>query len=399
MATITYELGKPKQDKTRKVSIVLSHKGQRKRFPTNIVVSDSDLSRAGKISSRKILKAIEDKMNVMKDALYDLEVDLLGKDVDVDWICEHLTDGFSKTEELDFFSFTEDWVEKSSNKGKKNYLIMLNSLARFNGCRKLPFSLIDYRFLNGYKKFLDGHPRAQSLYLGNMRHIFNEAIKEYNTNGNDIIRSNPFDKFSVPKDVPQTKDRVISEENLIKVFNFRGTRRAGMARDCYILSFFLMGMNSVDIYECFSYNKGVLAYDRAKTRDRRNDNAHIEIVVPDIIKPLFKKYKGTSRVFDFYQKYSNASNFNKHINKGLHFIADELGIPRFDFYSARHTWASIARNKLGIDKYTIHEALNHVSQLDVTDIYIQKDFSNINKANQMVVEYITAMIQNEEKGH
>ena len=56
MATITYELGKPKQDKTRKVSIVLSHKGQRKRFPTNIVVSDSDLSRAGKISSRKILK-------------------------------------------------------------------------------------------------------------------------------------------------------------------------------------------------------------------------------------------------------------------------------------------------------------------------------------------------------
>lgn len=225
-----------------------------------------------------------------------------------------------------------------------------------------------------------------------MRHIFNEAIKEYNTNGNDIIQSNPFDKFSVPRDIPQTKDRVISEENLVRVFNFKGTRRVGMARDCYVLSFFLMGMNSVDIYECVSYNKGVLAYDRAKTRDRRNDNAHIEIVVPDIIKPLFRKYKGTTRAFDFYQKYSNAANFNKHINKGLHFIADELGIPRFDFYSARHTWASIARNKLGIDKYTIHEALNHVSQLDVTDIYIQKDFTNINKANEKVVEYVMKMI-------
>ena len=220
-----------------------------------------------------------------------------------------------------------------------------------------------------------------------MRHIFNEAIKEYNTNGNDIIQSNPFDKFSVPRDIPQTKDRVISEENLVRVFNFKGTRRVGMARDCYVLSF------SVDIYECVSYNKGVLAYDRAKTRDRRNDNAHIEIVVPDIIKPLFRKYKGTTRVFDFYQKYSNAANFNKHINKGLHFIADELGIPRFDFYSARHTWASIARNKLGIDKYTIHEALNHVSQLDVTDIYIQKDFTNINKANEKVVEYVTELIK------
>lgn len=41
MATITYELGKPKLDKSRKVSIVVSHKGQRRRIPTNIVLTDS----------------------------------------------------------------------------------------------------------------------------------------------------------------------------------------------------------------------------------------------------------------------------------------------------------------------------------------------------------------------
>lgn len=389
MATITYELGKPKLDKSRKVSIVVSHKGQRRRIPTNIVLTDSDVSRSGKISSRKIQKAIDDKINLLKDKLYDLEIDLLGKDVDIDWIFSHI---IKESETLDFFEYAEKWIERSTNKGKKNYSIMLNSLERFNQCRKLPFSLIDYSFLNRYKDYLDGHPRAQSLYLGNIRHLFNEAIKEYNTDDKKVITNNPFEKFSIPKDMPNTKNRVISEENLVKVFNFKGTRRIGMARDCYIMSFFLMGMNSVDIYECVSYNKGVLAYDRAKTRDRRNDNAHIEIVVPDIIKPLFRKYKGTTRVFDFYQKYSNAANFNKHINKGLHFIADELGIPRFDFYSARHTWASIARNKLGIDKYTIHEALNHVSQLDVTDIYIQKDFTNINKANEKVVEYVMKMI-------
>lgn len=391
MATITYELGKAKQDRTRKVSIILSHKGQRKRIPTNIVVSESDLSRSGKVSSRKIVKAIDDKMKLLKDKLYDLEIDLMDKDISVDWIYDHITKKDTST--LDFFAYTEEWVEKSSNKGKKNYLIMLNSLERYNGCRRLPFSLIDYNFLNNYKKYLDGHPRAQSLYLGNMRHIFNEAIKEYNTDENRVITNNPFDKFTVPKDVPQTKDRVISEEDLVKVFNFKGTRRVGMARDCYILSFCLMGMNSVDLYECTSYKGGVLAYDRAKTRDRRADNAHIEIKVPDIIKPLFKKYKGTTRVFDFYQTYNHASNFNKHINTGLHSVADALGIPRFDFYSARHTWASIARNKLGIDKYTIHEALNHASDLDVTDIYIQKDYTNINKANEKVVEYLLELVE------
>ena len=378
MATITYELGKPKLDKSRKVSIVVSHKGQRRRIPTNIVLTDSDVSRSGKISSRKIQKAIDDKINLLKDKLYDLEIDLLGKDVDT----------------LDFFEYAEKWIERSTNKGKKNYSIMLNSLERFNQCRKLPFSLIDYSFLNRYKDYLDGHPRAQSLYLGNIRHLFNEAIKEYNTDDKKVITNNPFEKFSIPKDMPNTKNRVISEENLVKVFNFKGTRRIGMARDCYIMSFCLMGMNSVDMYECTQYKNGVLAYDRAKTRDKRADNAHIEIEVPDVIKPLFKKYKGTSRVFDFYIKYSNSGSFNKHINKGLHYIADELGIPRFDFYSARHTWASIARNKLGIDKYTIHEALNHVSDLDITDIYIQKDYTNINKANAKVVDYLINLAGN-----
>lgn len=391
MATITYELGKPKLDKSRKVSIVVSHKGQRRRIPTNIVLTDSDVSRSGKISSRKIQKAIDDKINLLKDKLYDLEIDLLGKDVDIDWIFSHI---IKESETLDFFEYAEKWIERSTNKGKKNYSIMLNSLERFNQCRKLPFSLIDYSFLNRYKDYLDGHPRAQSLYLGNIRHLFNEAIKEYNTDDKKVIANNPFEKFSIPKDMPNTKNRVISEENLVKVFNFKGTRRIGMARDCYIMSFCLMGMNSVDMYECTQYKNGVLAYDRAKTRDKRADNAHIEIEVPDVIKPLFKKYKGTSRVFDFYIKYSNSGSFNKHINKGLHYIADELGIPRFDFYSARHTWASIARNKLGIDKYTIHEALNHVSDLDITDIYIQKDYTNINKANAKVVDYLINLAGN-----
>lgn len=391
MATITYELGKPKLDKSRKVSIVVSHKGQRRRIPTNIVLTDSDVSRSGKISSRKIQKAIDDKINLLKDKLYDLEIDLLGKDVDIDWIFSHI---IKESETLDFFEYAEKWIERSTNKGKKNYSIMLNSLERFNQCRKLPFSLIDYSFLNRYKDYLDGHPRAQSLYLGNIRHLFNEAIKEYNTDDKKVITNNPFEKFSIPKDMPNTKNRVISEENLVKVFNFKGTRRIGMARDCYIMSFCLMGMNSVDMFECTQYKNGVLAYDRAKTRDKRADNAHIEIEVPDVIKPLFKKYKGTSRVFDFYIKYSNSGSFNKHINKGLHYIADELGIPRFDFYSARHTWASIARNKLGIDKYTIHEALNHVSDLDITDIYIQKDYTNINKANAKVVDYLINLAGN-----
>lgn len=394
MATITYELGKPKRDKTRKVYMILSHKGTRKRIPMNITIKECDLSRNGNIKSNDIQRDIDDKINILKNKLYNLEKNIVDKNVDAEWLYSNLND---KNKTLDFFEYTKRWIEKSSNKGKGNYSIMLNSFYRFLKNDTLTFSDIDYKLLNNYKDFLTGHPRAQSLYLGCIRHIFNEAIREYNTDDNKVITNNPFNSFTIPKSISMTKNRIISDDNLVKLFNFHGTRRVGMARDCYILSFCLIGMNSIDLYECTSYSNGVLSYDRAKTRDRRVDNAHIEIIVPNIIKPIFEKYKGSSRVFDFYKKYSNAANFNKHINKGLHIIADTLGIPHFDFYSARHTWASIARNRLGIDKYTIHEALNHVSDMDVTDIYIQKDYTNINKANEKVISYIETLIHQKSK--
>lgn len=394
MATITYKIGEPKKDKTRKVSITLSHNGIRKRIPTNITIRECDITKQGKIKSDSLKRNIEDTINTLKNRLYEIENSLGNKDIDIEWIYSQL---IGKCKTLDFFEYTRQWIETSSNKGKGNYSIMLNSLHRFLGCDTLSFSDIDYKFLNNYKEYLTGHPRAQSLYLGCIRHIFNEAIREYNTDNNKVITNNPFNSFIIPKSVSMTKNRIISDNNLVKLFNFQGTRRIGMARDCYILSFCLIGMNSVDLYECTSYSNGVLAYERAKTRDRRTDNAHIEIVVPNIVKPLFEKYKGDSRVFNFYKKYSNAANFNKHINKGLHIIANTLGIPHFDFYSARHTWASIARNRLGIDKYTIHEALNHVSDMDITDIYIQKDYTNINKANEKVIAYIEKLIHHKSK--
>lgn len=394
MATITYKIGELKKDKTRKVSITLSHNGIRKRIPTNITIRECDITKQGKIKSDSLKRNIEDTINTLKNRLYEIENSLGNKDTDIEWIYSQL---IGKCKTLDFFEYTRQWIETSSNKGKGNYSIMLNSLHRFLGCDTLSFSDIDYKFLNNYKEYLTGHPRAQSLYLGCIRHIFNEAIREYNTDNNKVITNNPFNSFTIPKSVSMTKNRIISDDNLVKLFNFQGTRRIGMARDCYILSFCLIGMNSVDLYECTSYSNGVLAYERAKTRDRRTDNAHIEIVVPNIVKPLFEKYKGDSRVFNFYKKYSNAANFNKHINKGLHIIADTLGIPHFDFYSARHTWASIARNRLGIDKYTIHEALNHVSDMDITDIYIQKDYTNINKANEKVIAYIEKLIHQKSK--
>ena len=117
----------------------------------------------------------------------------------------------------------------------------------------------------------------------------------------------------------------------------------------------------------------------------------MEVIVPDMVLPIIERYRDTTgeRLFRFYKDYRDYKAFNKAINKGLKEIGEQLGIDDLEFYAARHSWATIALNKCGIDKYTVHAALNHVDEsMRVTDIYIERDYVNENKANTKVVKYV-----------
>jgi integrase len=156
-----------------------------------------------------------------------------------------------------------------------------------------------------------------------------------------------------------------------------------------------MGMNTADLYLCeeLAESKGryTITYNRAKTSARRSDKARISVDVHPFLIPLFEKYRNPrkGKIFSFVNRYCDYTQLNKSVNKGLKEVGKAIGIDDLEFYAARHTFATIARNKLGYDKSTVGEALNHVEKENkITDIYIQKDFSIINKLNKEVIEYV-----------
>jgi hypothetical protein len=58
-------------------------------------------------------------------------------------------------------------------------------------------------------------------------------------------------------------------------------------------------------------------------------------------------------------------------------------------YYARHSWATIARNKCKISKSDIGECLNHADpDRKTADVYIEKDWSFIDEANRKVISYV-----------
>ena len=150
-------------------------------------------------------------------------------------------------------------------------------------------------------------------------------------------------------------------------------------------------MNSADLYSCNILDGLTIKYNRTKTKDRRRDKAEIHVRVAERIDGLFQKYRDNTgeRVFRFHHLYADEKTFNAALNKGLKKIGKAVGVDNLEFYAARHSWATIARNDLSIDKNVINEALNHVDKnLSVTDLYIKKSFSAINEANEKVIDYV-----------
>jgi len=388
MATITIEIGKKNKKRLHPVSFLICEGKTKKRIPTGISVTDSELMTNGKrVKEPEKAKLIERKRRELQERLDALQLDAIGQTMDATEIVERLT---HTQEKLDFFVFADEWITKTDIKGKKNYVTMLNSIEGFLGKRKLPFKNITYKLLEDYELHLKDKPRAVSLYLGLMRHLYREAMRRYNTDYDTVISNDPFQRYRVPKQQMKKGVRSLTIEQLLAIYNYKGKphSRAELARDCFILSFCLMGMNSVDMYSVKTISHDILKYNRTKTMDRRLDNAYIEVHIHNVIKPLIKKYRSSNYVFSFHQRYSSPEDFNRAINVGLKVVGNEIGIDGLQFYQARHTFATLSRNLMHFSKGDVDEALNHVGSYEVADIYIKKDFSVINENNFRLLDKI-----------
>ena len=391
MATITTEFGKVSSKRQRAVYLLVRDKKTVKRIITGVKVDESEISpKTKKIRNFEKAQIVEKLKMELAAKMTTLAPEINYCDnMDATKIASKIVKQ-KNAETVDFFSFAEIWMSRRESKSMKNYVCMLNKFKEFLKRDSIDFSEITYTLLKDFENYLSDYTRAKSMYLGEIRHLYREAMLEYNTDEEVVIKNDPFLRYKAPKQVMKLGVRALTLEDILKIYHYDAApgSRVQMARDCFILSFCLMGMNSVDMYLATKLEKSTLKYKRAKTKDRRADEAYIEVKVHPFIKPLMKRYKGTSRVFNFYKKYVGQENFNNNINRGLKDMGKAIGIPNLQFYQARHTFATLSRNMMKFSKSDVDEALNHVGNYGIADVYITKDFSIINENNFKLIEEV-----------
>ena len=419
MLTIRAEVRKEqvRKDGSFNIKIRITQNRKIKRLSTKLFARKSDLNKSFELKEGTIIKKEADSLiSYYERICYQIPVDI--EQCTIEDIMAYIEADKKRYKVIDFIEFAESWMLESKNTSKKNYKSAVNALKLYIGREHLNIREITNNFLVGFMEFLDERwrvkaerlkkagrivpsNRATSLYLGSIRHLFNEAKKRHNDYDRNIIiiANDPFKTFTVPKQSAITRKRALPPELIKKIWElpyqsiegYKTENRFNLAKDCFILSFCLMEMNSADLYNAEEREGNTIIYYRTKTRSRRADRALMKVNIPKIIMPLMEKYKDKTgkRIFNFYQNYVDIASLNRAINLGLKEIGAKLKIEALQYYAARHSWATIAVNKVGIDKYTVHSALNHVDEaMKVTDIYIERDFVNENKANAKVVKFV-----------
>lgn len=419
MLTIKAEIKRSelKVDGTYNVKIRFTLDRKVKRLSTNLFVTQQDLTKSLKFKEDTSIKREIDRL-VLYYREQCLKLQLDQNHYSLDEIIEFLNGEQEKQQTIDFIKFSREWIASATIKGAPNYTTAINALVRFVGKEELDINLITLEFLEQFKAFLIGERDARtkklmqqgkrvtsnrtlSLYLVSIKKLFSEAKRKFNKKDKNLILipNSPFEDFKIPKQ-EATRKRAISVDIIKKLWKlpykdmkkgYKSTCRYNLAKDCFILSFCLMGINSADLYNATEMRGNTIIYNRTKTKARRLDGAKMMVDIPKIVQPLIDKYKDSTgkRLFNFYQFYGDEKTFNKAINSGLKEIGSILEVDDLEYYAARHSWATIALNKVGIDKYIVHAALNHIDDsMKVTDIYIERDFVNENKANAKVVKYV-----------
>jgi len=299
----------------------------------------------------------------------------------------------------DYISLFADTKRKSTS---VLYGITARKVASFDS--KASFSDIDAGWLESFRTWCIDNGMSvngAAKELRNIRAVFNWA------RNNELTSRYPFSSYSITEE--ETIPNNISAEQLRRLRDYPCEKWQEKYRDFFMLSFYLAGMNPVDLLCCKadSVRDGHLSFVRHKT-NKQGVRKIRQIVIPVVDEALriINRYKSRDGwLLSFMDGRADYHSFVKKANEALKKIGtserveDRLGklrkikyhplFPGITMYTARYTFGSIAANDLDISERTIGLCLGHSWSRNVTSRYMAYDQGKIDKAVRSVVDFVS----------
>lgn len=400
MATFKAVVRRPRADGFYSVYIRVTHRRQTLFIKTDKMLTKRELTRKGEIADAFVLQFCTQKILEYQERLNRHDIS--------QWNGAQVVEFLTTPDEIISFSdygrkHIDRMIDRGQERNAKNYQLALQHMERYFGTTQVKFAQLTSVNVNKWIATLSGTARAKEMYPVCIRQIFRAAIDELNDYDNGILRikTNPWGKVKIPAaDRPNKKAITAEACRAFFAAPLPETRMIDplpeLGRDVAMMVLCLAGMNTVDIYNLRKqdYHGGIIHYKRAKTTRLRTDDAYIEMRVPEVIKPLFEKYRAgehTDRLFRFCDRFSTSDSFGSNVNTGIKQICKSMGMLQerwYCVYTFRHTWATTAQNDCGATMAEVGFAMNHSHRQSVTRGYVIPDFTPAWELNERVIDFI-----------
>ncbi|WP_455639790.1 tyrosine-type recombinase/integrase [Parabacteroides sp.] len=393
MATVKLYLDtrRARKDGTFPIKIMVNHKGNfliRTEFYANNTDWDGSLytTKANNYRSRNM--QLRNIINKIENLIFELENDNRLNSMQNTKLKELIEDKLSgRTDNMKFLDYLDKFLETKTKVGtKKVYISTRLKIEEYDP--KATFSTITPEWLTNFENWLKnkgGGINYIGIQLRNIRAVFNYAIN------NEYTTAYPFRKFKIKTE--KTAKRAMKPDDIIRLRDYPCEPHQVKYRDMFMLIFYLIGINPVDLFQLKNINDDRIDYIRAKTGKRYSIKVYPEAM------EIIEKYKGNDYLIDILDTWGKYEDFTHRMNINLKQIGEvkRVGLgekkirtplfPNITIYHARHSWATIAAY-LDIPKDTIAAALGHEMGSETTAIYIDFDQQKVDQANRKVLDFM-----------
>lgn len=393
MATLKLTIFKAKVLKNgkHKIRVAVCHKTETSYIVTNVIIDNESQFKNGQIVKRPDASILNMKLrNLLNE--YQEKLDSI-KNQSV-YSCQQLKNMLihsnAEQDNTTFQSVCISYEKELKENGSYKYAEMLERNRRyFTEFTKGDFMLADItpEIIEGYSRFLRKTKMVgestNGIMMRNTKTVINRGVKKR------IVKYeiHPFIDFSIPSAPVRELDIPLTVFNKIRLSNPK-ERRLRIARDLFCLSFYLGGINLIDLLQ-IDFRKPDLEYIRTKVRNTTNGAMTIRLTIPHPAKEIAEQWmnRNTGHL-DFGYKFSY-DNFIRYITRLLKALAKQLGITeKVVYYSARKSFAQYA-SEIGIPDGIIDYCLGHSDKSKgVIRYYTKVRQKQADMAISRVIDYV-----------
>lgn len=348
------------------IRIAVTHSGQTRYIPTDVVIDNDSEFKNGKIVKRPDKTALNLKLiktlNTYEERAERIQyIDVLS----CSQLVQMLKGPAVGEKHRTFADIANEFLSQIDDTENKNSHRLYNQIIKrylaYAGEQTMMEQITPLR-INDYIRTLQKTKLSQTsinIYITHLKVIINYAKKLRYVN----FEVDPFITAKIPP--AKKRDTFITVEQVRRIRDAElTTHNMYVLRDIFMLTYYLAGMNLIDILEYNFMNKTEIKYIRKKTRNTKEGDSVVNFTIPDEAKPIIARYmdkKSGKLVFGRYASYTSCYNL---LTRKIKELAKVGEIDHyFTLYSARKSFVQHGFN-LGIPLSTLEYCIGQSMKED-----------------------------------